>query len=622
MIPVRKDGLMTVRRWLALLVVTLLLTTACSEADRLGGDGSDAELGDPGDCVVVDMAVSPEKSDLLTALAKAFNGTDQARVSGPDGDDCVFVRPQRKSSGGAAQLLYTNWDETVDGPRPVVWSPAASSWGQVVNQKRVDSGQEAIVSSGRPFMLTPLVIAMPAPMADAIGYPEKAIGWADVLSLATDPQGWGSLGRPEFGPFKLGKTNPNFSTSGLNALIAQTYAASGKTSALSAEDLDKPEVVSFGTGVESAVVHYGDTTLTFLNNMYRADQRGSALNYVSAVAVEEKSVIDYNRGNPDGTLDPGEQPRPPKVPLVAIYPKEGTLFSDNPFFVLDAPWVTEQQKAAARVFESFVQLPENQQQVLNFNFRPGNTQVPVGDPIVSSNGVDPNQPQTLLEVPQARVLTELLEKWESQRKKARVTLVLDVSGSMGDPADPKNSDAGTKLDLAKDAIRNAVGLFSADDEISFVVFSTGLGPQEDQQVFEIVPNGRVADVGERLRAAVSGLSPIADTPLYAVAKQTYETAVDNFDRTRINAVVLLTDGKNDDGEPDDDQDQLQALLDTLRSGNEGQATNAVRVFPIAYGADADSQTLKAIADASNSAVYNAKDATTINQVLTAVISNF
>ena len=89
-------------------------------------------------------------------------------------------------------------------------------------------------------------------------------------------------------------------------------------------------------GVESAVVHYGDTTLTFLNNLYRADARGTGLTYVSAVAIEEKSVIDYNQGNPDGVLDQGEQPRPPRVPLVSIYPEEGTLYSDNPLIVLDA----------------------------------------------------------------------------------------------------------------------------------------------------------------------------------------------------------------------------------------------------------------------------------------------
>ena len=604
------------KRWWALVCLVGLVTAACTEAKTKSAN--DPGLGDPGNCIVVDMASSPEKIDLMTTLAKAFNGTDQARL----GNDCIFVRPQKKSSGGAAQLLYTNWDESAEGPRPVVWSPAASAWGQVVNQKRTDSGQQAIVGAGDPFMVTPLVIAMPKPMADALGYPGKAIGWSDILALAKDPNGWGSVGHPEFGAFKLGKTNPNFSTSGLNALIAQTYAATGKTSGLSLEDLNKPDVAAFSTSVESSVVHYGDTTLTFLQNMYNADQRSGALNYVSAIAVEEKSVIDYNQGNPDGILQPGEQPRPPKIPLVAIYPKEGTLFSDSPYFILDAPWVDQKQKDAAKVFETFIKQPENQQKVLGFNFRPGNPAVPIGNPITAANGVDPNQPQTLLEVPQARVLTTLLDKWSVQRKKARVTLVLDVSGSMGDPADPKNPDAGTKLDLAKQAIRDAVGLFAPDDDISFVIFSTGLGPQEDQQVLELVPSGRVADVGERLRSAVSGLSPVFDTPLYEVTKETYQKAVENFDPTRINAVVLLTDGKNDDGNPDDDARQRQDLLNVLQAGNEGQATHSVRVFPIAYGADADTASLQAIADASSSALYKATNPTTITQVLTAVISNF
>ncbi|MEY2451043.1 MAG: Ca-activated chloride channel [Acidimicrobiaceae bacterium] len=604
------------RRWWAVVCLAGLFAAACTSAKE--PTSIDPGLGDPGDCIVVDVASSPEKIDLMTTLAKTFNGSKLATVD----NQCIFVRPQKKSSGGAAQLLYTNWDEAVDGPRPVVWSPAASAWGQIVNQKRIDGGQQAIVGTGDPFMVTPLVIAMPEPMAAALGYPATPIGWADILKLATDPNGWGGIGHPEFGPFKLGKTNPNFSTSGLNALIAQTYAASGKTSGLSAEDLEKPDVVSFGTSVESAVVHYGDTTLTFLNNMYRADQRSGALNYVSAVAVEEKSVIDYNQGNPDGILDPGEQPRPPKVPLVAIYPKEGTLFSDSPYFILDAPWVDQKEKDAASVFEDFVSQPENQQQVLAYHFRPGNTSVAIGDPITPANGVDPNQPQTLLEVPQPRVLTALLDKWERQRKKAKVTLVLDVSGSMGDDADPKNPEAGTKLDLAKQAIRDAVPLFGPDDEISFVIFSTGLGPQQDQRVLEVIPSGRVADVGERLRSAVSGLSPINDTPLYLVAKETYQSAVASFDSTRINAVVLLTDGKNDDGNPDDDQRQLQDLLNTLRAGNEGQASHAVRVFPIAYGADADAATLQAIADASSSALYKATNPATISQVLTNVISNF
>src|SRR6185295_5982066 len=232
-----------------------------------------------------------------------------------------------------------------------------------------------------------------------------------ILALAQDPNGWAGKGHPEWGPFRFGKTNPNFSTSGLAQTVAQYYAATGKTSDLTLEDLARPEVEDFSRGVESAVVHYGDTTLTFLNNLYRADRRGDPFGYASAVAVEEKSLLDYNRGNPDGILDPGERPRPPRVPLVAIYPKEGTLYSDNPLIVLDAPWVSKQEQAAANQFASFVTQTKNQRRVLQYGFRPGNPSVSIGKPIVAKNGVDPSQPQTTLEVPKPPVLAGVIDEW-------------------------------------------------------------------------------------------------------------------------------------------------------------------------------------------------------------------
>ena len=138
-----------------------------------------------------------------------------------------------------------------------------------------------------------------------------------------------------------------------------------------------------------AVVHYGDITMTFLNNWFATDVRGTSLTYASAVAVEEKSVIDYNLGNPDGVLQAGETARVPRVPLVAIYPSEGTLFSDSPFIVLNTDWVTPEQKVAARAFEEYVQRPENQTKLLEFGFRPNNPNVPLADPVSTANGVDP-----------------------------------------------------------------------------------------------------------------------------------------------------------------------------------------------------------------------------------------
>ena len=88
---------------------------------------------DPGDCVPVDMAVSSEKIALLTDLADEFNDSDASDLGG---GDCAFVRVQVKASGAAMQLLADGWpDPDANGPQPVVWSPAASSWGAILNQR-------------------------------------------------------------------------------------------------------------------------------------------------------------------------------------------------------------------------------------------------------------------------------------------------------------------------------------------------------------------------------------------------------------------------------------------------------------------------------------------------------
>ncbi|MCI0634473.1 MAG: substrate-binding and VWA domain-containing protein, partial [Actinobacteria bacterium] len=489
-------------------------------------------------------------------------------------------------------------------------------WGGIVNQRLTDAGQAAIVPEAEPFMLTPLVIAMPEPMAQAIGYPRERIGWANILGLVREQQGWGAFGHPEWGPFRLGKTNPNFSTSGLAALIAQTYAATGKTEGLSAEDLRDPDVIDFARGVESAVVHYGDTTLTFLNNWYRADQRGTALTYVSAAAVEEKSVIDYNRGNPDGILDPGEKPQKPRIPLVAIYPEEGTLFSDNPFIILDSNWVSGKEKEAASAFEAFVRQPENQRRVLEFGFRPGNPSVAIDQPITKSNGLDPNQPQTTLEVPEPPVLVGLVDKWGETRKGARVLLVIDVSGSMGDLGDEATGE--TKLDLAKRAAISALDEFKPDDQVGLRIFSTEISGSEPTDYLDLVDIGPIGQNRELIASRIRDLIPTQGTPLYTVTEASYRDIEESFDEERINAVVLLTDGRNED----DRNTDLDGLLRFLRGQNEGQTSRPVRIFPIAYGSDADLGTLTRIAEATNAAAYDAADPTTIEKVFVAVVSNF
>jgi Ca-activated chloride channel family protein len=458
---------------------------------------------------------------------------------------------------------------------------------------------------------------MPQPMAESLGWPDEPLGFADLATLAENPDGWAAVGHPEWGPFRLGKTNPNYSTSGLNFTVAQYYAATGKRAGLTTEDLARPAAVDFATQIESAVVHYGDITMTFLNNWFAADLRDTALTYASAVAVEEKSVIDYNLGNPDGVLSPGEEPRVPRVPLVAIYPEEGTLFSDSPFIVLDTEWVDADEKAAAALFEEYVQQPENQAKVLEFGFRPNNPAVPLADPIVAANGVDPAQPTTELEVPSPEVLIGILDSWAELRKDARVLLVLDISGSMGD----LGGGDKTKLDLAKEAAVSSLDQFKDADEVGLWVFSTDLGGP-DPNVLDLVPVAPIGSQRDVLAQQIQNQRPTNGTPLYAVTEQAYETMLEGYDPTKINAIVLLTDGQNDDGEPGDDEDQFAELIQSLQAGSEGSSSQPVRLFTISYGEEADVVTLRTIAQATRAATYNASNPATIEQVFTAVISNF
>jgi Ca-activated chloride channel homolog len=605
-------------RVLAAMLVLGLLATACGLGGLVRDDDND-QLGleDPGDCIAVDVAVSSEKIDLISDLARSFNDADEAAVDGR----CIVVRPYSKASGAAMTLLSEGWpDEEREGPRPVVWSPASRAWAAILNQLRADAGEPPMAPEAQPFMLTPLVLAMPRPMAEALGWPDAPIGYADILELTLNEQGWGSLDHPEWGPFRLGKTNPNYSTSGLSALIAQYYAATGKVRDLTIEDLARPDVIAFSSGVESAVVHYGDTTLTFLNNMARNDARGTVLTYASAVAVEEVSLINYNRGNPDGVLEPGEELIEPRIPLVAVYPKEGTLFSDNPFIVLDAEWVSDEQRAAARLFEEHVMRPENQERVLEFGFRPGNPTVALGEPLTPALGVDPAQPQTTLAVPAPPVMVEILKRWEEQRKDARVLLLVDVSGSMGDAAGTTlDGRPATKLDLAVQAAVQSLDQFKDTDEVGLRIFSSRLGPEQLDDYLDLVEIGPIARQRDELIRRLEGLTPTGGTPLYTATLASYKDLADDYDPAKINAVVILSDGRDDNHRS---AEALETLLEELQAGLEGVQSQPVRVFPIAYGADADLAVLRRIADATDGAAYDSSDPTAINRVFDAVVSNF
>jgi Ca-activated chloride channel family protein len=586
------------------LLVRQFVTRGSGDDTSGANQGAAPARAERGDCTPLNVTASSEKAALLSGIADDYNRANR-QVNGK----CVDVRVSSKASGGAAEALSRDWKDA-DGPRPDVWSPAASSWTVLLRQRTAAKDRADLVPGDVPSIAqTPLVIAMPKPMAEALGWPKAQLGWGDVLALTRDSRGWGARGHAEWGAFKLGKTNPNFSTSGLNATIATYFAATGRSSDLTTRDVADPKVVGYVKQIESSVVHYGDTTLTFLENLYAAAEKGQGLTYISAVTVEEKSVWDYNQGNPSGDPKTLGQRGKPRVPLVAIYPKEGTLLSDNPYVVLKGDWVDGAKQAAARDFLDFVRQPDQQKRFTDAAFRSHDGKV--GPPVSRDNGLLPDRRLSLIDPPPPTVLDKVAQSWTALRKRARVLLVMDVSGSMSEEVPAAGR---SKLDLAKQAALGAVTELAPNDQLGLWVFSTPQAGSEEPWT-ELVPTGPVRTVLPAFQAKVKDLVADGGTALYATTRDAVRTVEESFDRDKINAVVLLTDGKNE--YPQDNN--LESLVADLGSES---ADTSVRVFPIAYGDKADIGVLRSIAAASRAAAYDASDPATIDKVLTAVLSNF
>jgi Ca-activated chloride channel family protein len=460
---------------------------------------------------------------------------------------------------------------------PDVWSPASSFWGKLLNFQ----ADRAYVPDDNPSIVrTPLVIAMWEPMAKALGYPQKQLGFADINRLATAPDGWGAAGKPEFGRFKYVHTNPDSSTSGASAVAASYYAAADKREGLTEDDVERQAAKV--KDLEASIVHYGDSTLFIADQLC---EHGMA--YASAAAMEEATLIELNGRR---TCTGGK--------MVAIYPKDGTFFSDSPYIVLDAPWVTPVKRAAAEVFAQYLAQHIDGETAGKYGFRPGNPDKPAGGLVNASRGADPSQPRRELRLPEPKVVDHILRTWRRDRKPANVMLVLDNSGSMNDEH---------KLERAKEGLAAFFKQVAPQDEVGLIKFSSGVVP--------LVPPAPYSQNKAQLQAAVQDIFPEDDTAVYDATFEAVEAIKRTADDDHINAVVVLTDGEDTNSGRD-----AQQVVERLR--REGRAeSNGVRVFTIAYGSEPNARVLKRFADASGGKAF-AGNTDDIEQVYRSISSFF
>jgi Ca-activated chloride channel family protein len=483
----------------------------------------------PGGTLHLDFVYSTEKVRLIKPLVDAFNAshpTSDGRPLRVDGRAIASGDVEQEIAAGRLQ--------------PVIWSPASSLWARLLN---FETDRALTPRTSPSIVRTPLVIAMWEPMARALGWPRKPIGFSDLLRLARSKRGWAAFGRPEFGPFRLVHTNPDFSTSGLSAVVAEYAAETGGRHALTEADIRRARPAV--RDLERSITHYGDTT-PFVAQQMQAE--GPA--YASAAAMEEVTLLDFNRTR--GSADR----------LVAIYPSEGTFYSDNPFIVLNAPWVDDAEHRAAAVFHRFVMAHVGPADAARFNFRPATGGPPQDSPISTAAGADPSEPKRVLDLPTSRVLDAIRRAWRLDRKPADILLAVDISDSMNEES---------RLQRAKAGLNAFLGTIEPQDRVGLLAFSDVVTP--------LVPVQPLRLNGARLRRTVDGLVTNGGTSLYDAVDASVQRVEALASRDRIEAVVVLSDGQ-------DLNSQLVLNDLTKRLESHAEAATRVRVYAIAYSADA------------------------------------
>ena len=595
-----------------ILAVGLSLTACTATTPSPTPDESQTSSFENDGCTHLTIATSSEKINLMDSLATAFKESPEASKL----DECATIKPINVTSGDGTRILSSNpkeWPLENEEFWPTLWSPASTIWTNRV----AAAGNESLVADAKSFTHTPVVFGMPESMAKALGYPAKPVSITDLQELISNPEGWGSAGKPLWGQFKISKTNPNTSTTGLSVILMQSYENAGKTADLTVADVEAS--AEFSRIFESGAIHYGDTTGKVLTTLYNETQNGNANSgYVSAIAVEETSLINYNLGNPDShTVQPGEKLVPPKEKLVAIYPSGGSVWSDNPVTVLNSPWVNADEKAAGTAFAAFLQTKAAQEILPDFGFRPLDETVDLGELFTSQYGIDPAQPSVTLPQPEANVISVAKDQWELIRKPSAVLELVDISGSM----DEATGDGRSKLDGAIDGVQDTVDHFRGTDEIGVWAFTTGISSKLGENIVPVREFGPLGSDKETLQNSVEDLKNAqrSGTPLYSSIATAYDYMQDHAEAGRINAIVVLSDGQDDGSSTI----SLESLLIKINADKgEGAKSTQVRIFTIAYGDGADKDILTQIAKASGGQMFDASDPSKIDTVFASVINNF
>lgn len=329
------------------------------------------------DAIELDIVYSSEKASWMTVAYGDF--LDFWEENHPNEEIKLQIHPYGSSDSMIAILNREIF--------PTIWSPASSIWLPFLNAKwRSYTGEEeniVNISEAVRIIYSPIVIAT----WEEFNKTHNIQGFSDIHQLSIDPAV----------EMRMAHTDPRLSNSGFMSVIMALKAATGKSSRdFTMDDLTNETNQKWLKELESSAVLYGKST-GFLSR-YMRNEGASGLN---VAFLYENLIRDISGASESGKI-------------IAIYPEEGTLYSDHPFSILNGDWITPDQRRVAEEFLNFLNRPETVISAMESGFRPINRSITL-DPEVfnyEKNGIayEINVPE--LKVPEdGDVLLRIPDLW-------------------------------------------------------------------------------------------------------------------------------------------------------------------------------------------------------------------
>jgi ABC-type Fe3+ transport system substrate-binding protein len=343
--------------------------------------------------VTVGIAYGTEKEQWLKWAVQQFAATPEGR------NIKIDLRPMGSLEGAQAVV---RGDKSIQ-----VWSPASGAYKNVfLRDWQARYPNDNPIARESPLALTPMVFVMWDVRYAAFESKYKELTFRTVGQAMAEPEGWKTIAnQPDWMFFKFSHTAPNQSNSGVAALLLMSYDYHGKHRDLSGGDITDAKFQDWLLAVERNLVGAASGLVNSTGNLMNAMIQRGWSTYDVVLVYENTAIerLDQALGRWGG--------------LRVVYPKYN-LWNDNPYYVLNVPWSTpEQRDAAAKFLDFLLSEPVQRQAMLAHGFRPANTAVATNTPDApfvkyADHGLKADVPGVFCEPPRAEVIENLLLLWQ------------------------------------------------------------------------------------------------------------------------------------------------------------------------------------------------------------------